>query len=106
MAEGFVVYQGRYYYLDMDILVYFAIFFIGLCFGSFLNVLLFRLDKKDGIITGRSECIKCLKRLEWYDLIPLISYLILRSRCRYCRVRISFIYPLTELVTAFVITTY
>ena len=82
------------------------IFLIGLCVGSFLNVLLFRLDQKEGIIAGRSECPSCLKRLKWYDLIPLLSYLNLRGRCRYCKKEISYIYPLTEAVTACVITLY
>ena len=90
----------------MIILLYFLIFFIGLCLGSFLNVLLVRLDKKEGIITGRSECPKCLQQLKWYDLIPLISYIILRGKCRYCRSVISPIYPITELVTALVVTLY
>ena len=55
---------------------------------------------------GRSECFKCLKQLMWYDLIPLVSYAILRGRCRYCRSHISFVYPITELITALVITIY
>ena len=87
-------------------LLYFLIFFIGLCFGSFLNVLLFRLDRKKGIVMGRSECTKCLKQLGWYDLIPLISYLKLRGKCRYCQKPISVIYSLTELVTASAVTLY
>jgi len=90
----------------MAILFYSLIFVLGLCFGSFLNVLLYRLDRKEGIMTGRSECTKCLKRLEWYDLIPLVSYLILKGKCRYCRSAISFIYPTTELITALVTTLY
>ena len=90
----------------MALLLYAPMFFIGLCVGSFLNVLLFRLDRKEGIINGRSECTKCLRRLEWYDLIPLASYAILKGRCRYCRSHISLVYPVTELITASVITVY
>lgn len=77
------------------------IFLVGLCVGSFLNVLIFRLDKKSGIIAGRSECPKCLKLLSWYDLVPVLSYIFLRGRCRNCKNQISVIYPLVELVTAF-----
>lgn len=90
----------------MAILLYFAIFFIGLCIGSFINVILFRLDRKGGIMAGRSECPKCLKQLKWYDLIPLLSYFKLRGKCRYCKKEISYIYPLTEAVTASMVTLY
>src|SRR3989344_5685126 len=77
------------------------IFCMGLIIGSFLNVLIFRLDKKGGVLTGRSECPKCLKRLRWYDLFPILSYLFLKGKCRYCKDSISIVYPLTELLTAF-----
>ena len=77
------------------------IFLIGLCVGSFLNVLIFRLDKKRGAFTGRSECPGCSKQLKWYDLVPVISYLFLEGRCRYCKEKISPIYPVVEIITAF-----
>ncbi|KKR02625.1 MAG: Type 4 prepilin-like protein leader peptide-processing enzyme [Candidatus Yanofskybacteria bacterium GW2011_GWA1_39_13] len=82
----------------MDI---FFIFLIGLIIGSFLNVVIFRLDKKGGILMGRSECPKCLERLKWYDLLPVLSYVFLKGKCRSCKNKISKIYPLTEIVTAF-----
>ncbi len=77
------------------------IFLIGLSICSFLNVVIFRLDKKGGVLMGRSECSKCLKRLKWYDLFPVLSYVVLNGKCRNCKDKISPIYPLVELITAF-----
>ncbi len=82
------------------------IFLIGLSIGSFLNVVIFRLGKKGGILTGRSECPKCLKRLKWYDLFPVLSYILLRGKCRSCKNKISLVYPLTELLTAFCLSLF
>jgi len=78
----------------------FFVFLIGLSIGSFLNVVIFRLDKKDGLLMGRSKCPKCQKQLKWYDLFPILSYLFLKGQCRYCKNSISPVYPLTELLTA------
>ncbi|OGK13212.1 hypothetical protein A3I50_01825 [Candidatus Roizmanbacteria bacterium RIFCSPLOWO2_02_FULL_37_9] len=77
---------------------YILIFIIGLSIGSFLNVLIDRLPK-DKSITGRSHCDHCRKKLAWYDLIPILSYLYLGAKCKYCGKRISFFYPLIEAVT-------
>ena len=80
------------------------VFCFGLIFGSFMNVLIFRLGKKDGIFTGRSECPQCLARLHWYDLFPLFSYVQLRGRCRYCSTNISKVYPVVEATTGIIFT--
>lgn len=79
--------------------VHIFIFLIGLSLGSFLNVILWRLNKEQGIATGRSQCPFCRHKLSWYDLIPLISYLILRGHCRHCQHKIPLSYPLVELTT-------
>ena len=71
---------------------------IGLVFGSFLSVILFRPDGR-GVLFGRSECRKCLVRLKWYDLFPIFSFLVLKGKCRYCGNKISFLYFIMELVT-------
>ena len=90
----------------MTALFYLYIFIIGLCVGSFLNVVLFRLDRKKGILTGRSQCQNCLHKLNWYDLIPIFSYLYLKGNCRYCKSEISIIYPLVEFTAGICILAY
>jgi len=77
----------------------FILFIFGLFVGSFLNVLIDRLPKGKSIIKGRSYCDKCKKILKWYDLIPLLSFISLKGRCRYCKAKLSFYYPLVELTT-------
>lgn len=74
------------------------IFITGLAVGSFLNVLIDRLPQEKSIV-GRSHCDHCHKKLRWYDLIPVISYIMLRGRCRYCKMKLSVQYPLIEIVT-------
>jgi len=74
----------------------------GLIYGSFLNVLLWRWPEGKGI-GGRSHCCSCNHALAWYDLVPVISYLLLRGRCRYCRQSIHVRYPLIELSVAMVL---
>src|SRR3989338_7986726 len=81
-------------------MIYPFVFLIGLSIGSFLGVIVFRLDKKSGILTGRSECFNCLKQIKWYDLFPVLSYVFLKGRCRNCRSTISPTYLLLELTTA------
>lgn len=90
----------------MMIIYYLVIFILGLCIGSFLNVVIFRLDRKEGILMGRSECQNCLHQLNWRDLIPLFSYLYLRGNCRYCKAEISSVYPLVELTTGLIFVSY
>lgn len=75
-----------------------AIFFIvGLVFGSFLNVIITRFPKFEGLVLGRSKCPKCKKILSFYDLLPVLSYIFLLGKCRYCKERISLQYPIVEL---------
>jgi leader peptidase (prepilin peptidase)/N-methyltransferase len=76
------------------------VFLIGLCVGSFLNVLADRLPRGESVLWGRSHCDHCKKTLRWYELIPLVSFLVQGGRCRRCRKKLSIQYPLVELVTA------
>jgi len=71
------------------------IFLTGLAVGSFLNCVIYRL----AIPRGRSFCPFCKHRLSWQDLIPVLSFFILRGKCRYCRKKISLQYPLVEIAT-------
>ena len=75
------------------------VFLIGLFVGSFLSVLIDRFPRDESVIGGRSHCDKCKRVLEWYDLIPLFSFIFLRGRCRYCHTPLSFYYPVVEMTT-------
>ena len=77
-------------------------FIIGLIVGSFLNVVIVRLRSAESLVFGRSKCPKCQSLIHWYDNLPLISFLILRFRCRSCQEKISWQYPLVELTTALI----
>jgi len=77
-----------------------ALFFIiGLVIGSFLNVVILRVDDLKSILNSRSHCPSCKKILRWYDLVPFISFILLKARCRYCNEKISWQYPIVELST-------
>ncbi len=71
---------------------------IGLCIGSFLNVLIYRLPLGMNIASPPSHCPQCNAKIKWYDNIPLLSYLVLGGRCRHCRNKIPFRYFFVELV--------
>lgn len=84
----------------MKVLFLVFTFFFGACIGSFLNVVIIRLhQKKGGILSGRSECPSCKKVLGFFDLIPLVSFLFLRGKCRNCQNTISWNYFLIEALT-------
>ncbi len=72
----------------------------GLALGSFVNVLAARVPLRRSVVRPPSACMTCGTRLAWYDNIPLVSYAMLRGRCRSCGVRIPLTYPAVELVTA------
>ena len=76
----------------------------GLALGSFLNVVAARVPLRRSIVTGRSACMSCEAPIAWYDNIPVVSYLVLRGRCRSCAASIPVKYPIVELVTALLVT--
>jgi len=88
---------------------FFLLFFIlGTFIGSFLNVLIDRIPQEQSVVFGRSYCDSCKHKLSWIDLIPIVSFIMLNGKCRYCRKKISIYYPIVETTTGtlFVIVSY
>ena len=77
-----------------------VIFIFGLLVGSFLNVCIYRMPKNESIVFPASHCTACGKGISWYDNIPVISYLVLMGKCRFCKAKIRWRYPLVEILTA------
>ena len=75
----------------------------GLAIGSFLNVVAARVPLKRSIVSPGSACMSCGHEVSWYDNVPVVSYLLLRGRCRGCGARIGWVYPAVELLTALLI---
>jgi len=82
-------------------LLYTFIFLLGLCLGSFLNCVIYRLESEKSL-NGRSFCPRCKHKLSWQDLFPVFSFLFLKGKCRYCREKISIQYPLVEFITGLI----
>ena len=76
-----------------------TVFVFGLIIGSFLNAVIYRLEKKESALHGRSYCPHCQHQLSWQDLIPIVSFFMLRGKCRYCSKSISWQYPVVEIAT-------
>lgn len=78
--------------------MYIICIILGLLIGSFLNVCIYRLPKKEDIVITRSHCMACGNVIKWYDLIPVISYMVLGGKCRSCKTKLSVQYPIIELL--------
>lgn len=78
-------------------------FILGLTIGSFLNVVIFRLNTQKSF-GGRSGCMSCQNKLAWYELIPVFSFLGLKGRCKNCKTKISIQYPIVEFITGLIFT--
>ncbi len=83
---------------DSNLIFLIFIFLIGLCFGSFANVCIYRLPKSKQTLAGRSYCPKCKKKIKWFDNIPVLSYFLLNGKCRSCKKKISLQYLIVELI--------
>lgn len=86
---------------SVDLIFASAIFLLGLAFGSFLNVCIYRLPLDLSVVTPRSACPQCRRAIAFYDNLPVVSWLLLRGRCRHCQTRISVRYIFVELLTGF-----
>ncbi len=82
-------------------MIVYAIFILGILIGSFLNVCIYRLPHNQSIVMPPSHCMTCSTRLKPWDLVPVLSYLLSRGKCRYCGTNFSPRYALVELLTAF-----
>ncbi|MBI2113014.1 MAG: prepilin peptidase [Candidatus Wildermuthbacteria bacterium] len=80
------------------------VFLLGLCVGSFLNAFVYRLAKEESAFKGRSYCPKCKHQLSSLDLVPVLSFLFLLGKCRYCKKPISLQYPIVEFSTGVLFT--
>lgn len=92
----------------MELYFYLIFFVFGICLGSFYNVVGLRLPNNQSIIKPKSHCPKCKHELTWYELIPILSFVIQKGKCRCCKTKLSLFYPFIELATGilFVVSYY
>lgn len=92
---------------EFEILKIIAIFLFGTFIGSFLNVVIYRMPREKSIVYPPSTCPICKNRIKWYDNIPILSYILLKGKCRFCKSNISIRYPTVEFLTGiFAVFTY
>lgn len=88
----------------MDLYYKIVLFILGTIFGSFFNVVGSRLPNGESIVSPPSHCGNCKKTLTWKELFPILSFLFQRGRCKYCKVKLSWEYPLYEIATGLLFT--
>ncbi|WP_417029852.1 prepilin peptidase [Blautia sp.] len=84
--------------LLLEIVPYIVIFIFGITIGSFLNVCIYRIPLHQSIVTVSYHCMTCGRKLKWYDMVPVFSWLLLGGKCRSCKSKISLQYPVIELL--------
>ncbi len=82
----------------MDLSMNLLMFVIGTIFGSFVNVIIYRIPKNISLLYPPSSCVECGERLRWYENVPIVSYLLLQGKCRHCGTRFSISYPAIEVL--------
>lgn len=80
----------------LELTLYIIIFIFGITIGSFLNVCIYRIPLGESIVTAPSHCMTCGRKLKWYDMVPVFSWLVLGGKCRNCKSKISVQYPIIE----------
>lgn len=86
----------------MNTIIFIIVFLLGTIIGSFLNVVIYRFNTSRSVIVGRSMCMTCSHTLRWYEMIPVLSFLAQKGKCRSCATTISHQYPLVEAITGIV----
>ena len=84
-------------------IIFIYLFVIGCCMGSFINVVIYRLPLNKSIVYPKSSCPKCNAKIKWFDNLPIISWFLLRGKCRNCKTKIDFSYPIIELCTGLLV---
>ena len=87
---------------EFNLLIIFFIFLFGISFGSFLNVIIYRVPEGMSVSFPQSHCPICKHKLKWYHNIPILSWLMLKGKCAFCSSKISIKYPIIELITGFI----
>lgn len=80
----------------LELIPYIIIFIFGITIGSFLNVCIYRIPLGESIVAAPSHCMTCGRKLKWYDMVPVFSWLVLGGKCRNCKSKISVQYPIIE----------
>lgn len=86
--------------MTLDNYIALCVFLFGACFGSFANVIIYRMPRGESVVKPRSRCSNCQKLISWYDNIPIFSWFILRGQCRHCKAKFSIRYSMVELLMA------
>ena len=82
--------------LFLEIIPYIIIFIFGIVIGSFLNVCIYRLPLGESVVSAPSHCMGCGGKLQWFDMVPVVSWIVLGGKCRFCKAKISAQYPIIE----------